>query len=100
MHFWIERLETNAKLGVQSDGLEGVASLICNRNGLSESNPGGHCMTVVDVHDSRCEGEEMDLQRGRTRFPLHAVPRACMTRDLNNGTRYHVQNCLLTDCLN
>ena len=51
-------------------------------------------MTVVDVHDSRWGGEDVDLQRGRTRFPLHAVPRVCMPRDC---TRYHVQ---MTDCLN
>lgn len=73
------------KVGAQSDNLEGIASLICNSNGLSESNPGGRCMTVVDVHDSRWGEEDVDL---RTRFPLHAVPRVCRPRDC---TRYHVQ---------
>lgn len=43
-------------MGVQSDGLEAIASSICNSNDLSESNPGGRCMTVVDAHDSRWGG--------------------------------------------
>ena len=36
----------------KSDGLEVITSLICNNNDLSESNPGGRCMTVVDVLDT------------------------------------------------
>lgn len=75
----------DTKMGKQSDVLEGITSLICNSDGLSESNLGGRCVTVVHVHDSRWGGEDVNL---RTRFPLHAVPRVCMPRDC---TRYHVQ---------
>lgn len=47
----------NDRSGIQkwvckSDGLEVLTSLIWNRNDLSESNPEGRCMTVVDVLDT------------------------------------------------